>query len=126
MTLTEIQKVFSQLPKMDAIRLTGGEPFVRTDFREIHDEAVIQLQPLVMHVTTNGFLTDRIEDFCEQRNRNVPLQLLISVDGLGDKHNQIRGVGKAWTHVVRTIERLAPRRKELRLKLMVNQTVVEG
>ena len=111
---------------MDAVRLTGGEPFVRTDFQEIHDEAVKRLRPLVMHVTTNGFLTNRIEEFCEKRNRNVPLHLLISVDGLGEKHNQIRGVGKAWTHVVRTIERLAPRRRELRLKLMVNQTVVDA
>lgn len=126
MSLDEIQRVFGQLPRMDAVRLTGGEPFVRTDFREIHDAAVKKLRPLMMHVTSNGFLTDRIEDFCEQRDRRVPLQLLISVDGLGAKHNEIRGVGKAWDHVVRTIERLAPRRKELRLKLMVNQTVVDA
>ena len=80
----------------------------------------------MMHVTTNGFLTDRIEEFCQSRNRKVPLQLLISVDGIGEKHNQIRGTEKAWAHVVKTIERLAPLRKKLKMKIMVNQTVVDS
>ena len=124
--LDEIRKIFGQLPRMDAVRLTGGEPFVRQDMKEIHDSAIASMRPLVVHITSNGFLTDRIVEFCEQRNRTVLLQLLISVDGIGEKHNQIRGSQKAWSHVVRTIEQLAPRRKALRLKLMVNQTIVDA
>ena len=89
MDLSQIESIFQQLPRMDAIRLTGGEPFVRKDLREIHDVAVKSTKPLVMHITSNGFLTDRIEDFCHTRDRSVPLQLLISVDGMGEKHNKI-------------------------------------
>ena len=123
--LAEIDRLFQQLPRMDAVRLTGGEPFARTDLREIHDLAVTHLRPLVIHVTTNGFLTDRIREFCEQRDRQVPLQLLISVDGVGDKHNQVRGTERAWPSVLETIESLCGRERELRLKLMVNQTIVD-
>jgi molybdenum cofactor biosynthesis enzyme MoaA len=35
--IEEIESIFRQLPKMDAVRLTGGEPFVRTDLAEIVD-----------------------------------------------------------------------------------------
>lgn len=126
LTLSEIGRIFDQLPQLDAVRLTGGEPFVRRDLLDICHLAQRKLNPLVMHVTTNGFLTDRIVEFCEKRTKDRELQLLISVDGVGEKHNQVRGTKNAWDHVVRTIKALTPRRKELRLSLAVNQTIVDG
>ena len=124
--LAEIEKIFAQLPRMDAVRLSGGEPFVRRDLLDIADAAQELLDPLFLHVTTNGFLTDRIVNFCEERRRSIPLRLLISVDGMREKHDQIRGHARAWDYVVRTIETLAPRREELQLELAVNQTVVDA
>lgn len=124
--LAEIERIFSQLPRLDAVRLTGGEPFVRRDLLEICHLAQRHLDPLIVHVTTNGFLTDRIVQFCEARNKDRPLHMLISMDGLQAKHNQVRGTDQAWSNVVRTLEALAPRRKELRLELAVNQTIVDA
>ena len=43
------------------------------------------LDPALLHVTTNGFLTDRIVDFCERRPRTIPLNLLVSIDGVGSR-----------------------------------------
>ena len=126
LTLGEIEGIFDQLPTLDGVRLSGGEPFVRRDLLEIAHLAQEKLRPLFLHVTTNGFLTDRIVRFCEERRRDVPLQLLISVDGLADKHNRVRGHDKAWDYATRTLEALAPRRKELRLQLAVNQTIVDA
>lgn len=126
LTLDEIDRIFAQLPQMDAIRLTGGEPFVRRDLGEIGRLAEKHLRPLVMHVTTNGFLTDRIIPYCEQRDRKVPLQLLVSIDGVEAKHNHVRGSSQAWNMAMETIRQLAPRQKELRLKLGVNQTIVDA
>lgn len=126
LTLEEIERIFDQLPRMDAVRLTGGEPFVRKDFAEIADLTQRRLKPLVLHITTNGFLTDRIVRYCEGRDRRTPLQMLISVDGVGDKHNEVRGSSIAWKSVMETIEQLAPRQKELRLRLGVNQTIVDA
>ena len=126
LSLQEIENIFHQLPQMDAVRLTGGEPFVRRDMLEIAHLTQEKLRPLILHVTTNGFLTDRIVKFCEERKQDVPLSLLVSVDGMEDKHNAVRGHDKAWDFIVKTLETLAPRQKELRMNLAVNQTIVDA
>jgi MoaA/NifB/PqqE/SkfB family radical SAM enzyme len=126
LSLAEIERIFDQLPPMDVVRLTGGETFVRRDVTGIARAVADRLEPALLHVTTNGFLTDRIVDFCERRPRNVPLALLVSIDGVGDKHDEIRGHEGAFRSAMRTLQALAPRRKELRLTLAVNQTVVDS
>ncbi len=125
LTLAEIAQIFPQLPRMDAVRLSGGEPFVRNDFAELAELTLKHLQPKLLHITTNGFLPKRVIDFCETRDKKVPLQLLISVDGMEDKHNEIRGHKNAWKMVNHTLEALAPRRKALNLSLAVNQTLTD-
>jgi MoaA/NifB/PqqE/SkfB family radical SAM enzyme len=126
LTLDEVRQIFAQLPKMDAVRLTGGEPFVRRDLAQIADAVRKSLDPFVLHITTNGFLTKRIVEFCETRDRRLPLQLMVSLDGTSEKHNHVRGHSSAWDMAIRTIEELAPRRKELRMQLFVNQTIVDA
>lgn len=125
MTLEEIDRVFRQLNPMHAVRLTGGEPFVRKDLVDIVGLVERRLKPLGIHITTNGFLTERIVALCESRNKKLPLQLMVSLDGVGDKHNTIRGSGLAWRTAFATLEALAPRRRELNLDLAVNQTIVD-
>jgi Fe-coproporphyrin III synthase len=126
LSIEELDRIFSQLPTLDAVRLTGGEPFVRRDMIEIAGLVKRRLKPLVLHVTTNGFLTDRIVKFCEERPRDLPLHLLVSVDGVESKHNEVRGRENAWKTATATLAALAPRRKELKLRLGVNQTIVDA
>jgi MoaA/NifB/PqqE/SkfB family radical SAM enzyme len=121
----ELERVVDKLPKMDAIRLTGGEPFARVDFPAIAEVVQSRLCPSLLHVTTNGILGRRVVEFCERRDRSVPLQLLISIDGMQEKHDEVRGRGGAWERAVETLKELAPRRSELRLRLAVNQTVMD-
>lgn len=124
--LGEIEEVFRQLPRMDAVRLTGGEPFIRSDLVDIAHLTERHLRPRVLHVTTNGFLTGRVVEFCEQRSRRTPLRLLVSLDGAKEKHNRVRGRSYAWETAIATVEQLAPRQKELRLRLSVNQVVLDA
>jgi MoaA/NifB/PqqE/SkfB family radical SAM enzyme len=126
LTLAEIERIYRQLPPLHAVRLTGGEPFVRKDFADIAALTQSILRPALLHVTTNGFLTDRIVAFCEQRARAVPLRLLVSIDGVGDKHDQVRCRRGAWDQAMATVRALAPRQQELGLHLAVNQTVVDA
>jgi Fe-coproporphyrin III synthase len=125
LTLGEIERVFRQLPRMDGVRLSGGEPFVRTDFADIARLAATILRPRFLHVTTNGFLTRRVVEFCELRDRSIPLHLLVSLDGTEAKHNEVRGRDTAWDTTIATVGALAPRQRELRLSLAVNQTIVD-
>jgi len=126
LTLDEIERIFVQMPRLHAVRLTGGEPFVRKDLAEIAALVERHLQPALLHITTNGFLTERIVRFCEQREKKVPLQLLVSLDGEGEKHDQIRGRADAWQHAFATVQALAPRQEELGLRLAVNQTILDA
>jgi MoaA/NifB/PqqE/SkfB family radical SAM enzyme len=122
----EIESVFRQLPTLDAVRLTGGEPFVRKDLVDIASLARVHMRPLQLHVTTNGFLTERIVAFAEQRPRDLPLHLLVSIDDTAAEHDRIRGRRGSYTDAVRTLHELAPRQRELGLRLSVNQTLLGG
>ena len=126
LTTAEIEAIFRQLPPLDAVRLTGGEPFVRPDLTDIAHLTRAHLRPAFLHVTTNGFLTARIVEFCERRPRRLPLHLLVSLDGTEAKHNAVRGRETAWQTATATLQALAPRRQELNLRLAVNQTLVDN
>jgi len=123
--IEEIEAIFKQLPRLDAVRLTGGEPFVRQDLLDITKLAIDHLKPLGIHITTNGFLTDRIIDLCSNRPRKTPLQIMVSLDGLKEKHNHIRGSSIAFSSAIKTVEELAKVQKKWNLDLAVNQTVVD-
>jgi len=126
LTLDEIEAIYRQLPRMDGVRLTGGEPTVRKDLDRILALAVDVLDPLFVHVTTNGFMTDRVVRLAEERDRRVPLDLLVSIDGYGEKHDEVRGVKQSWRRAMETVRALAPRRRELNLRLAINQTIVDA
>jgi MoaA/NifB/PqqE/SkfB family radical SAM enzyme len=126
LSLNEIADIYRQLPHMDVVRLTGGEPFVRPDLPEIAALAIEHLRPGLLHISSNGFLSDRIVRFCQQRERSVPLELVLSIDGVGGFHNDIRGHNGAWRLVWKTLSALAPLQSELNLRLVVNQTVANN
>lgn len=124
LTTSEVERISRRLPRLDGVRLTGGEPFLRDDLDEI--AAIIQdaVRPLFLHIASNGFLTERILGFCERRPRSVPLHLLISLDGRKTRHDAIRGVPSAWDRTTRTLLEIAPRQRDLRVSVAVNQTIL--
>lgn len=125
LSLDEIERIFASLPRLDVVRLTGGEPFVRRDLGEIAELVRRHLNPLFLHITTNGFTPERVVNFCEQRDQRLPLHLLVSVDGVGEKHDAVRRREGAWERTLETLRALAPRKRELNLALSVNQVVVD-
>lgn len=44
--------------------ITGGEPFIRTDLKDIVRELYKKSDRIV--ISTNGFFTDRIVDLCKE------------------------------------------------------------
>lgn len=114
--IEEVEAIFKQLPMMDGVRLTGGEPFVRQDLLEITELAIRYLTPLVVHITTNGFLTDRIVELCTKRTRKTPLQIMVSLDGLKDKlrplgvrHQMVMAYDSSATYSVERNRDVAPK-----------------
>ena len=76
-----------KLPQMYFTNITGGEPFLRTDLKEIVRELYKKSDRIV--ISTNGYFTDRILDLA----REFPqVGIRISIEGLEKTNNEIRGL----------------------------------
>ncbi len=111
--LDEIEKIFRSLGKIYFFNVSGGEPFLRKDLPEIIHLAVKYLKPAIIHIPTNALLPKRIEEACREileNNRGkeyiVPFTVKPSIDGIGKKHDDIRGVPGNFNKLEETIIRL--------------------
>ncbi len=111
--LDEIEKIFSSMKPVYFFNMSGGEPFMRDDLPEIVELACRYLKPKVVHTPTNAILSDKIVENTEKiihivrkYNPKVPVTVKPSIDGVGDKHDEIRGVKGNFKCLLRTIDGL--------------------
>lgn len=79
------------MPPMYFTNITGGEPFIRTDLKDIVRELYKKSDRIV--ISTNGFFADRIVDLCKEFP-NIGIR--ISIEGLEDTNNKIRGLNNGY------------------------------
>ncbi len=97
LSLTELRRLAARLPPTPKLLITGGEPFVRDDLAAItaafHDSASRSRQ---ITITSTGWHTDRIlallDDLLPSRP-GLQLELQLSIDGVGQDHDAVRGPG---------------------------------
>lgn len=94
-------ETIKKLPKMYFTNITGGEPFIREDLKEIVRELYKKSDRIV--ISTNGFFTDRIIDLCEEFP-NVGIR--ISIEGLEETNNKIRGLDDGFNRGYSTLKKL--------------------
>lgn len=99
---------YGRLPHgLENVGVTGGEPFLRKDIHEIVRVIYEAVGRPRIIINTNGYLTDRIaETFRKLRGMKPSVGVGISLDGIGDMHDTIRGTPGAYRKVLRTIEAL--------------------
>jgi MoaA/NifB/PqqE/SkfB family radical SAM enzyme len=107
LTPAQVHLVFAKIGRLDVVRLTGGEPFLREDFAEVAAAVDEQSRPSVLHVTSNGSFPERILDFAKAFPSPRRLRFLISFDGLETEHNASRGANVSFATAALTVERLA-------------------
>ncbi len=90
-----------KLPPMYFTNITGGEPFIRMDLKEIVRELYKKSDRIV--ISTNGFFTDRIIDLCKEFP-NVGIR--ISIEGLEETNNAIRGLDDGFNRGYTTLKKL--------------------
>lgn len=90
-----------KLPRMYFTNITGGEPFIRTDLKDIVRELYKKSDRIV--ISTNGFFTDRIIDLCEEFPE---VGIRVSIEGLEDTNNEIRGLPNGFQRGYQTLKRL--------------------
>lgn len=94
-------ETIKKLPQMYFTNITGGEPFIRNDLKDIVRELYKKSDRIV--ISTNGFFTDRIIDLCKEFP-NVSIR--ISIEGLEDTNNAIRGLENGFNRGYTTLKKL--------------------
>lgn len=94
-------ETIKKLPQMYFTNITGGEPFIRQDLKEIVRELYKKSDRIV--ISTNGFFTDRIIDLCKEFP-NIGIR--ISIEGLEKTNNKIRGLDDGFNRGYSTLKKL--------------------
>ena len=90
-----------KLPEMYFTNITGGEPFIRDDLKDIVRELYKKSERIV--ISTNGFFTEKIVDLC----REFPqVGIRISIEGLEQTNNEIRGLEDGFNRGYTTLKKL--------------------
>lgn len=97
------------------VHFSGGEPFLRSDLVALCDLFASGCPNASFSIATNGTLTDKILDFCRrisERPYRHRIHIGISLDALGDLHDEIRGVQGTYKRVLETITTVKERYPE--------------
>lgn len=110
-----------------SVILTGGEPFMREDLAEIVGLYFKNSHAQVVQIATNGSFTENIVELTRRilnAHHHKQLGVVVSIDGIGEVHDEIRGVRGIFDRAVATYERLKRvQRAYSNLNLGVNVTV---
>lgn len=110
LSLKEWRRVFRKMGRAPYyITFSGGEPFLRQDLIELVKSAYENCQPAVITIPTNGLLSRIIPSWVEGILEVTPQAQVIvnlSLDGVGQEHDAIRGVLGNYQRALETWEGL--------------------
>lgn len=97
-----------QLPcSLTNISLVGGEPFLHNDLLDIINELKTYCKKSRIVISTNGILTDLIIEQVKKIIRiEAKLAIRLSLDGIAETNDNIRGVKNAYFKVIDTLKAL--------------------
>jgi MoaA/NifB/PqqE/SkfB family radical SAM enzyme len=105
-TLEEYEKTFASIGRAAYwFTFSGGEPTLRKDLPEIIAAAYRHCRPGIINIPTNGIQDKVIPGRIEQVLQAAPESEVIvnlSLDGVGEKHDQVRGVKGNFSRAMRT------------------------
>jgi MoaA/NifB/PqqE/SkfB family radical SAM enzyme len=115
LTLVEWDRVFESLGESPYwFTFSGGEPTLRKDLPEMVGSAYRHCRPGIINIPTNGIQHKVIPGRIEEVLRAAPkseVVINLSLDGIGPKHDEIRGVRQNWAHAMKTYAALKDLKK---------------
>lgn len=94
-------KDLEMLPNFKFVNITGGEPFIREDLGDIV-ETMYKKSPRIV-ISTSGWFDDRVIDLAK-RFPNIGIR--ISIEGMKDTNDALRGRDGGFEKGVRTLRKL--------------------
>src|SRR5262245_31571696 len=115
LTVDEFRKLSEKLGDFETLNLSGGEPFIRSEFAEICSLFIENNGVKQIYVPTNGYFTDRTEKQLRSLLRSKTLHRFVcelSLDGMPEYHDRFRGNPKSFAKAMETYQMLADFQKE--------------
>ncbi len=110
LTPTEIGRLCDGMPSLTWLDLTGGEPLIRGDVREVLEQVLAHTPALaVLHFPTNGWFGERAVEaarLVRERRPDVVLVVTVSVDGPPALNDRLRGREGAYVRALDTYRSL--------------------
>ena len=113
LSLEEVERSFAAVGEIYFFNISGGEPFLRRDLPQIVAAACKYLKPAVIHTPTNALTprvieerTAEILEVIRSSGRTITFTIKPSFDGVGEVHDEIRGVKGNFDKVLDTLSRL--------------------
>ncbi|MFH1409426.1 MAG: radical SAM protein [Nanoarchaeota archaeon] len=116
LTLEEIEKISRNLDDLVLLVLTGGEPFLRMDIVDIVKIFHKNNHVKNLVIPTNGYfdkmIAERVEKILEECKGLENLQIYISLDDEGERHDTLRGVKGIFEKAKETHKKLTELKKK--------------
>src|ERR687890_1449829 len=112
LTLAQLEPVLARpfWGAVENLNISGGEPTTRNDLPEMVEMFHKHLPRLrKIGINTTGLtphraipMLTRIVEFCVEHD--LPISIRVSLDGIGDIHNQVRNVKRGFDKALQTVE----------------------
>jgi MoaA/NifB/PqqE/SkfB family radical SAM enzyme len=133
LSLSEIGEIFERnaefLSGVRSIQITGGEPFLRRDLPQVIAAVRSSLPRCSFWIPTNGLSPDLVGEATEDILGGLKgrgLGVSVSLDGVGETHDAMRGVEGSYRLALATLEKLNNLRGDYpALRVSVGMTISE-
>ena len=109
LTLEEYNKLSKSLNRIFRMHVSGGEPFLREDLPEICEIFSKNNQVDELAIPTNGLMPAQIKEMTKEIIEKCPdthIMISLSLDGLLELHNKLRGRPEAFDNVMASYHQL--------------------
>jgi radical SAM protein with 4Fe4S-binding SPASM domain len=109
LSLNEIERISRSMGNLLWVLFSGGEIYLREDLVEISTLFYQNNKPAILTYPTNGLLPERIKEKTEEilrHCRNSVVVVKLSLDGLGDAHDDLRQMPGNFEKLMQTYEAL--------------------
>jgi MoaA/NifB/PqqE/SkfB family radical SAM enzyme len=130
LTLPEWDRVFESLGRAPYwFTFSGGEPTLREDLPDMVASAYRHCRPGIINIPTNGIqhkiIPARVERVLEAAPESEVI-INLSLDGVGDRHDELRGVRGNWSHAMATYAALKQLKERYRHLTLGIHTVISN
>jgi MoaA/NifB/PqqE/SkfB family radical SAM enzyme len=124
LTVEEIEQIAANYGRLHYLALSGGEPFIRKDIEQVCQAFINNCRTSIIDIPSNFYYTENIIRSIEplvKKNPQVLIDLQLSIDHIGEQHNESRKVKGLYEKALNTFQELSKiREKHHNLKIKIN------